>query len=183
MDYRIFNVRMSSFLCVRIHTGVGHIDSTSAQHFLLGKTLTNLMGFKPLVMESIGSWSGTDALPIEPARHPNFCLTILIFSYWQLHTSSAHHSLLVLYHLNWNCHCQTSSEENLLWTKTLWKLPSILLPSILVWDTGKKLFSVNSHLTSKKTIFAIHSNQPIEQDIWYCVVTCCEWPSDCTCWR
>ena len=32
MDYRILNVRTESFLCVRIHTGVGHTDE-SAQHF------------------------------------------------------------------------------------------------------------------------------------------------------
>ena len=37
-DYRIFNLRTWSFLCVRIHTGVGHTDSESAQHFLLRKT-------------------------------------------------------------------------------------------------------------------------------------------------
>ena len=37
MDYGIFNVRTSSFLCVRIRTGVGHTDSESA-HFWLGKT-------------------------------------------------------------------------------------------------------------------------------------------------
>ena len=30
------------FLCVRVHTGVGHTDSESAQKFWLGKTLTNL---------------------------------------------------------------------------------------------------------------------------------------------
>ena len=39
MDYRIFNVR--TFLCVHIHTGVGHTDNESTQHFLLRKTLTN----------------------------------------------------------------------------------------------------------------------------------------------
>ena len=37
MDYRIFNVRMCSFLCVRIHTEVGHTDHESAQHFLTRK--------------------------------------------------------------------------------------------------------------------------------------------------
>ena len=37
MDYRIFN--MCTFVCVRIHTGVGHTDE-SAQHFDLEK-LTN----------------------------------------------------------------------------------------------------------------------------------------------
>ena len=38
MDYRIFIVRTWSFVCVRVHTGVGHTDSESAQHFWLGKT-------------------------------------------------------------------------------------------------------------------------------------------------
>ena len=38
MDYRVFSVRTWSFLCVRIHTGFGHTDSESAQHFRLGKT-------------------------------------------------------------------------------------------------------------------------------------------------
>ena len=33
MDYRIFYVRTWSFVCVRIHTGVGHTDSESAQRF------------------------------------------------------------------------------------------------------------------------------------------------------
>ena len=37
MDYRIFNVRMWSLLCVCIHTGIGHTDSESAR-FWLGKT-------------------------------------------------------------------------------------------------------------------------------------------------
>ena len=37
-DYRLFNVRTCSFLCVpRIHTGVGNTDNESAQHFRLGK--------------------------------------------------------------------------------------------------------------------------------------------------
>ena len=35
MDYRIFNVCTWSFLCVRIHTGVGLTNSESAQHFFL----------------------------------------------------------------------------------------------------------------------------------------------------
>ena len=38
-DYRIFNVRTWSFLCVRLHR-VGHTDNDSAQHSLLGKTFT-----------------------------------------------------------------------------------------------------------------------------------------------
>ena len=38
MDYRIFYMRTRSFLCVRIHTGDGHTDSESAQHFDSEKT-------------------------------------------------------------------------------------------------------------------------------------------------
>ena len=38
IDYRIFNMHTWSFLCVRIHTGVGHTNSKSTQHFWLGKT-------------------------------------------------------------------------------------------------------------------------------------------------
>ena len=38
MDCRIFNVRTWSFLCMRIHMGVVHTDSESAQCFWLGKT-------------------------------------------------------------------------------------------------------------------------------------------------
>ena len=38
INYRIFNVRVWSFLCVRIHTGVGHTDSESAQQCWLRKT-------------------------------------------------------------------------------------------------------------------------------------------------
>ena len=41
MDYRIFNVRTWSFLCVRIHTGVGYTDSETT-HFWFRKTVTNL---------------------------------------------------------------------------------------------------------------------------------------------
>ena len=56
----IFNVRTWSFLCVRIHTGIGHIGSESAQHCRLGNKLSQLFlvlrtGFEPLDMESIGS--------------------------------------------------------------------------------------------------------------------------------
>ena len=48
--YRILNVRVWSFLCVRIHIGFGHTDRESAQHFWLGKTnyvsLVLLTGFE-----------------------------------------------------------------------------------------------------------------------------------------
>ena len=56
IDYRIFNVHM--FLCMRIHTGVGHTDIESAQLFDSEKltifVIVPRAGFKPLVMESIG---------------------------------------------------------------------------------------------------------------------------------
>ena len=43
MDYRIFNVHTWSFLCMRIHTGVGHTNNESSQHniFDSDKTVTN----------------------------------------------------------------------------------------------------------------------------------------------
>ena len=56
MDYRIFNVH--TFLCVRIHSGVGNTDE-SAQRFDRKKLsqicLVLRAGLEPLVMESIGS--------------------------------------------------------------------------------------------------------------------------------
>ena len=59
MDYRIVNVR--TFLCVRVHVGVGHTDNESAQHFDSEKLSQNFLvlrtGFEPLIMESIGSRS------------------------------------------------------------------------------------------------------------------------------
>ena len=54
MDYRIFNVRTSSFLCRRINT-----DSESAQHFWLGKA-HNLF-----VCSWRGSNSGLRSIPTE----------------------------------------------------------------------------------------------------------------------
>ena len=69
MDCRIFNVRTWLFLCVCIHTGVGHTGNESAQHSDLEKLsqffLLLRTGFKPLVF---GSW--VDALPIEAPHHP-----------------------------------------------------------------------------------------------------------------
>ena len=40
MDYKVFNVRTRAFLCIRVHTGVGHTDE-SAQHFWL-ETLSQI---------------------------------------------------------------------------------------------------------------------------------------------
>ena len=55
MDHRIFNACTWSFLYVRIHTGVGHTDSESAQQFWLGKTIVFLteLGCEPRVMDGI----------------------------------------------------------------------------------------------------------------------------------
>ena len=57
MDHRIFNV--STFLCVRIHMGVGHTDNESAQNVdsekLAQICLVLRTGFEPLVMETVGS--------------------------------------------------------------------------------------------------------------------------------
>ena len=67
IDYRIFNMRTWSFLCIRIQTGVGHTDSESAQQFWLRKTLTIFV---------LCTWRGlnlgfldleSDALPTEPS--------------------------------------------------------------------------------------------------------------------
>ena len=84
MDYRIFNVR--TFLCVHIpHTGVGHTDNESAQHFDSEKLSQILLvlrtGLEPLVMESNGSRGKADALPSEPPRPPSVSLTILLYWY------------------------------------------------------------------------------------------------------
>ena len=64
MDYRIFNVCMWSFLCVRIHTGVGHSDNESAQHFW--HFLCSWRGW------NLGSLDlKSDAIPVErPAPSP-----------------------------------------------------------------------------------------------------------------
>ena len=74
MDYRIFNVRTWSCICVCIHMGVGHTDSESAQHFWLGKTHKCFFGswcrrdsnLRSLDLES-------DALSTEQPRHHTGC--------------------------------------------------------------------------------------------------------------
>ena len=53
MDYRIFNVRTCSLLCLRIHTRVGHTDTQRVSTTFLTrknskKCLLLLTGFKPL---------------------------------------------------------------------------------------------------------------------------------------
>ena len=67
MDYRIVKARTWSLVCLRIHTGIGHTDSQSAQHFWLGKTHKCFLcswwdsNLRPLDLES-------DALQIELPR-------------------------------------------------------------------------------------------------------------------
>ena len=55
MNYRISNVR--TFLCLRIHTGVGDTDNESVKHFDSEKLshffLVLRTGFEPLVIGSI----------------------------------------------------------------------------------------------------------------------------------
>ena len=78
MDYRIFNVR--TFSCnAYTHTGVGHTDNESAQHFDSGKNChtfflcpgrdSNLCPWNPSDLEA-------DAPPIEPPRPPFMHCTI-----------------------------------------------------------------------------------------------------------
>ena len=57
MDYRVFIMRTWSFLCVRAHTGVGHTDSKSAQHFWLGKTHKFFLC----------SWQDSNLHPLDPS--------------------------------------------------------------------------------------------------------------------
>ena len=63
---------MRTFLCVRVHTAVGHTDDESAQHFdskkLLQFCLVLRKGIEPLVVESIGFEA--DALLVEQPRPP-----------------------------------------------------------------------------------------------------------------
>ena len=77
MDYRIFfkfNVRTWSFLCMRIHTVVGHtvtasqhniLDSEKATHFSCAPD--TVTGFELGSLMSLNLES--DALPTEPPRH------------------------------------------------------------------------------------------------------------------
>ena len=57
MGYRVFIVHTWSFLCVCVQTGVGHTDSESVQWVLMG-------------LESSSFGSESNAVPIEPPRHP-----------------------------------------------------------------------------------------------------------------
>ena len=57
MDYKICILRTWSFLCACIHTGVGHIDSESAQHFCLWKTHKLFLH----------SWQDLNLGPLDPS--------------------------------------------------------------------------------------------------------------------
>ena len=70
MDYRIFNVHMWSFLCVRIHTGVGTLTMS---HFGL-KRNSHRFFFCSWHGSNLGSLDlESDAVPIEPPHHPCTC--------------------------------------------------------------------------------------------------------------
>ena len=61
-----------SYICVRIQTEIGHTDNESAQHFWLGKTVTNCScahdGARDLNLWSLDI--EFDTLTTEPPRHP-----------------------------------------------------------------------------------------------------------------
>ena len=71
IEYRIFNVRTWAFLCVRIHTGVGHI---SQHNILYSEKLTMFScapdGIRTLVLgilrPTLYQWSH----PVSPNPHP-----------------------------------------------------------------------------------------------------------------
>ena len=58
-----------TFLCLRVHTGVGHTDNDSTQHFDSGKTLTNFSSApdRTSVMESsLKTDLFQKAFPLQP---------------------------------------------------------------------------------------------------------------------
>ena len=71
MDYKISNMRTWSFVCVCIHTGVGHTNSESAQPFLTRKNSWRDSNPRPLDIQS-------NALTTEPTCHPNAVFKQLI---------------------------------------------------------------------------------------------------------
>ena len=89
MGYRIFNVRTWSFLCVRIHTGVGHTGNESAQHFWLGKTLTNF-SCAPDGVRTSGLWISSPML--YQLSHP---ISLIESPFWNSPKSAL--ELLVLF--------------------------------------------------------------------------------------
>ena len=93
MDYRIFNARTYSFLCVYTYGGWAHRQRVSTT-FLSQKKLDTcffllLTGFEPRVLDL-----GSDAVPVEPCRHLivrlEVCMTIaspMTLTVIQRHTS------------------------------------------------------------------------------------------------
>ena len=75
-NYRIFNVRTRSLICVRMHTGVGYTDSKSAQVTCLTQkssrrfscALDGPCGTRTRVINMEFELE-SDALPVEPPRH------------------------------------------------------------------------------------------------------------------
>ena len=78
MDYRIINVRTWWFLCVCIHTGVGHTDSESALHFWLGK----------IHILFYCSWRGSNLGSCIPLP-PQVDISLMILTLMQGHSGSA----------------------------------------------------------------------------------------------
>ena len=79
-DYKIFNGRTWSIVCVHIHTGVGHTDK-SAQHFWLRKTVTNFV-CAPDEVQTSGFWILSLTLyqlshPITPEFWVKHCKVLL----------------------------------------------------------------------------------------------------------
>ena len=92
----IFNVR--TFLCVCIHTGMGHTDNESAQHFDSEKLsqifIVLRAGFQHLVMQSIGSRLEADALPTKlPRPHAQDNANGLVLIEIELDKSALRHSV------------------------------------------------------------------------------------------
>ena len=88
-------MRTWSFLCVRIHTGVGHTDSESAQHFWLGKTDNFfLCSWRDSNLRSLDLESNT--LPTEPPRHIPFHVVITTTNVSLLQESRCAYVVLVM---------------------------------------------------------------------------------------
>ena len=70
MDYMICYVRTRLFLCVRVHTGVGHTDSAASQHNIFDSEKLEFFVFF-WRDSNLGSWNlESNALAIEAPRHP-----------------------------------------------------------------------------------------------------------------
>ena len=86
MDYRICNMRTWSFLCVRIHTGLG--TQTASQHnsFDLEKVSQIVLGLligSNLRLSNVES----NALPIDPSHHPFSVYKKTTHERWTFHQS------------------------------------------------------------------------------------------------